>query len=310
LLGLAACGSSGSGSEDAAPDGPFAVGIRRFTFVDSSRPTRENNGVPAKSSRTLKTAVYYPTAGAPREDEIPDAPVVASSARFPLIAFAHGFTGISDAYRLLLHAWAEAGYVVAAPDFPLSSARAEGGPRADDYVNQPADVSFVITQMLALTGVQAGGLDSLIDSQRIGASGQSLGAITTLGVAFNTCCVDPRISAAISLAGRTDPYPGGEYFTGIHTPILLVHGDVDDQLPYAGSVDAFARANPPKFLVTIVGGDHIIPYIAVGLSPLGEPTLQASIAFFDHYLKHERGSLDRLLAVGSLERGRIQSQLD
>jgi hypothetical protein len=46
-----------------------------------------------------------------------------------------------------LSRWAGAGYVVAAPDFPLSNGRAPGGPSFTDFVAQPGDMSFVITPL-------------------------------------------------------------------------------------------------------------------------------------------------------------------
>ena len=51
-------------------------------------------------------------------------------------------------FRALLTAWAAAGYVVAAPLFPLSSSETPGGPDGGDIGNQPGDMSFVIDQML------------------------------------------------------------------------------------------------------------------------------------------------------------------
>jgi len=55
-------------------------------------------------------------------------------------------------YAPLLRAIASAGYVVAAPIFPLTNTHALGGPNEADLVNQPRDVSFVITKLLALNG--------------------------------------------------------------------------------------------------------------------------------------------------------------
>ncbi len=67
---------------------------------------------------------------------------------FPQIVFGHGFAVTPATYYLLLRAWARAGYVVAAPVFPKENAQAPGGPDESDLVNQPRDMSFVITCML------------------------------------------------------------------------------------------------------------------------------------------------------------------
>ena len=108
--------------------GPYAVGVRTETFVDSSRPTDPSNGAPGKPSRTLRTLVLYPAQGEASDRDVPDAPPAAEAAPFPLIEFSHGFTASGPAYTLLLRQFAAAGYVVAAPTFPLSSGGTPGGP--------------------------------------------------------------------------------------------------------------------------------------------------------------------------------------
>ena len=285
LLALTVIGCGGGGSAPmAAPDGPFAVGSASFTFVDHSRPTAENNGVPAKDSRTLRTVVYYPSS---------------ADRRFPLIVFAHGFTGVGRIYNVILQAWAEAGYVVAAPDFPLSSGGTPGGPSSGDYINQPADESFLIDELLEMNGDAASPLYGLIDPQRIGASGQSLGGMTTFGLAFNICCGDSRIRAAVPMAGQLAPFPGGEYDPSIGPPVLIIHGDVDDTVPYSSATEAYDLLLPPKLLLTHLGGGHVSPYVGSRSAPAVAATIESSIAFFDHFLKHERGARERLLDVGT-----------
>ena len=102
--------------------------------------------------------------------------------RFPLIVFSHGYLASGPAYATVLARFVSRGYVVAAPTFPLSSGGAPGGPKGGDYVNQPADVSFVLSKVLRLTRGHHG-LTRTIDRHEIGVAGHSLGAITTLGVA-------------------------------------------------------------------------------------------------------------------------------
>lgn len=295
LLALAAigCGGGGGAPPIAAPDGAFTIASASVTFVDHSRPTAENNGVPGKDSRALRTVVYYP-AGTDR--------------RFPLIVFAHGFTAVGRIYSIILQAWAEAGYVVAAPDFPLSSGGTPGGPVLGDYINQPADESFLIDELLTLNDDASNPLHGLIDPERIGASGQSLGGMTTFGVAFNTCCADPRIDAAVPMAGELVPFPGGEYDPSIGPPVLIIHGDADDTVPYSSATAAYELLLPPKLLLTHLGGGHVAPYVSSRSAPALAATIDASIAFFDHFLKHERGARERLLAVG--ERAGIVLEFD
>lgn len=302
VLTLLGCGGGdGQPAAMAAPDGSFAVGETSVVFVDTSRPTAPNNGVPGKDSRTLPTTVYYPAAGAAGGNARTGAPPV-SGRRFPLIIFAHGFTAVAKIYFVVLQAWAAAGYVVAAPNFPLSSGGTPGGPSSGDYINQPADESFVIDQLLQLNGDPASLLHDLIDAQRIGASGQSLGGMTTFGIAVNTCCRDPRIDAAVPMAGRLVPFPDGGYAPLIAPPVLIIHGDADDTVPYASATEAYDLLLPPKLLLTHKGGGHILPYVGVNDRAAVDATIDASTAFFDLFLKRERGARERLLAVGTRER--------
>ena len=299
LVFAAGCGDGDGGSNtttQAAPDGSFAVGSLNFVFVDTSRPTAANNGVPAKDSRTLRSVVYYPATGMGV-----GAPAV-SGRRFPLIVFAHGFMALARIYGPILQAWGAAGYVVVAPDFPLSSGASPGGPVLEDYVNQPADESFLIDQMLALNDDAASPLHDLIDAERIGVSGHSLGGMTTFGAGFHTCCREPRIDAAVPMAGRLMPFPDGEYDAMIGPPVLIIHGDDDESVAYQDAIDAYAFASPPKLLLTHLGGRHVPPYVGGSDIPALTATIDASTAFFDLYLKNEQGSRERLLEVGTRDR--------
>ncbi len=137
--------------------------------------------------RPLETIVRYPATGS----------------AYPLIVFGHGFALTPAVYARLLRAWTEAGYVVAAPVFPLANAAAPGGPNESDLVNQPRDMSFVITRLLAECSAAG-----KIDPSRIAVAGQSDGAETALAVAYDRRFRDPRVRAAIVLSGAAFPGMG------------------------------------------------------------------------------------------------------
>lgn len=282
LVLLVGCGGGQSVTTN-PPDGSFRVATLALELVDDSRPTAPNGGAPGSDTRTLHTTIYHP-----------DAP-----GRFPLIVFAHGLGAVGPIYSVILQAWAAEGYVVAAPDFPLSRSRAPGGSTADDYVQQPADVSFVIDEMLRLDADATSPLHARVDGAHIGAAGQSLGGLTTFGVTLNTCCRDPRIAAAVPMAGLLWPFSGGDYDGAIAPPTLIIHGDADDTVPYAEALTAYEILDrTPKALLTIRGGGHILPYVGSSDRPAQMAIIDASIAFFDLFLKHERGARARFLAVG------------
>ncbi|MFP5317970.1 MAG: alpha/beta hydrolase family protein [Acidimicrobiia bacterium] len=294
----AGCGGGGSDSGGERSAAEYAVGTRFETFVDESRGTEGREGVEAKPNRTLETFVYYPATGEPGGDPRPDAPAASVAGGFPLVVFSHG-SGVTSPvrYDLLFRSWAAAGYVVVAPKYPLSSTSLPNS--GADVVNQPADVSFVITEMLRRSG-------GLVDGSRIAAAGHSLGAVTTMGVAFNRCCVDSRIRAGIVLAGGKSAFPDDGWFAGMRTPILVVHGDDDRIVRIAAGREVFDAAPPPKAMLTVFGGDHGRPY-GGGLATTDNPERlgatadgptglvnETVVAFLDRYLKDRpRALLDQ-----------------
>ena len=70
---------------------------------------------------------------------------------FPLLVFAPGFLQCSGAYSDLLRAWTSAGYVVAAVNFPRTNCHLGAEAYEADLVNQPQDMSYVLTRLLALS---------------------------------------------------------------------------------------------------------------------------------------------------------------
>jgi dienelactone hydrolase len=162
-------------------------------------------------------------------------------------------------------------------------------PTALDLSNQPKDASFVISQALKE-------FPQLVDGSQIGAAGQSLGGMTTYGLVFNACCRDPRIKAGAVFSGIAAGYPENQYFTGIKTPLLALHGDHDETLPYAQGVAAWKRAEGPKYLVTLVGATHSSDSHG-GTTIRQQAATNAIVDFFDFYLKHDARALARLRAV-------------
>jgi predicted dienelactone hydrolase len=222
-----------------------------------------------------------------------DAPADTEHGPYPLVLMSHGFTALGSVYRAIASQWASAGYVVAAPDYPLSNNKAPGGPVVTDTKNQPADASFVIDQMIA-SDETLFGADGIIDRDHIGAAGHSLGAITTYGLVYSDCCRDRRIDAAISMSGTTILVDAPDhYFHGTTTPLLAVHGDADGTLPYSLEQATYARATKPKFFVTFKGGSHVRPYIG-GDDAQATSFYEFTTAFLDRYLKGDTEGLTRL----------------
>src|SRR5829696_7236606 len=110
--------------------------------------------------RPLPTTVYAPD----------------SATNAPLIVFGHGIVGHPRKFTRLFARWAEACYVVAAPAFPHTNDENPPPYLRDDVANQPADISFILDELLARR---------LGDTERVGVAGYSLGAATVLAVGLH-----------------------------------------------------------------------------------------------------------------------------
>jgi dienelactone hydrolase len=271
----------------ASPAGPqtpspgHAFRVRLFRFVDRSRTIRLPDA--RREPRPLETTVRYPATGGPS----------------PLIVFAHGFALTPATYSRLLGAWTQAGYVVAAPLFPLENADAPGGPNESDLVNQPRDVSFVISRLLALNVRPGGVLEGRIDPSQIAVAGHSDGGVTALAVADDRRFRDRRVRAAIVMSGAA--LRGMGPFPRSGPPLLAVQGTADTINAPATTADFFRLARRPKFLLWLIGSSHRSPYTDQ------EPQLgiveRATVAFLDHYLKgRPLGAFDKVARRPGLTR--------
>jgi fermentation-respiration switch protein FrsA (DUF1100 family) len=236
----------------------------------------------APQPRRLVTIVRYPLA----------------PGTFPLIIFGHGFAVTPRIYASLLTAWARAGYVVAAPVFPLGNENAPGGPNERDLVNQPRDMSFVITRLLALSAARHGPLAGAIDPRRIAVSGQSDGGNTALTAAYDSQFRDPRIRAAAILSGMEIPGVGGYDFPAPSPPLLATQGLADTINPPPYTYAFFNLAPPPKYLLTLAGAPHLGPY--TDERPQLQIVERVTIRFFDAYLKGIHSALGRMRAAGNV----------
>jgi fermentation-respiration switch protein FrsA (DUF1100 family) len=261
------------------------VGIVTLDLEDPSRPTPAAGSAPAMAGRHLATTVRYPVDGAASPAETAAATPSRNAGPFPLIVFGHGYDSSPEVYAGLLHAWASAGYVVAAPSFPRATA---GGPLDEsDLASEPADMSYVISATLASPFV-----GSVVDRARIGVAGHSDGADAALGAGYNSCCIDRRIRADVVMAADEHEYAGGWYDFAGAPPILVEQADGDViNVPSLGE-RIYADARSPKYLLWVVGGTHIgpvttdVPRLAV--------VEAATTAFFDLYLKGDATGAARL----------------
>jgi hypothetical protein len=290
----------------AASDTPrtFAVGTRSLTFVDSSRTTSPNGSFGGAPDRTLPTPFWYPADGAAGGGPTPDAPPDRGHGPYPLVVFAHGYAVTPDFYAPLLARWAAAGYVVAAPVYPILSG-SDGGASHVDYEKTFGDTSFVIDQVLALGGGDP--LSGLVDPKRIAAAGHSDGEVVSFGVGFLECCRDPRIKSVIAMAGDL-ANANNPHVRDTGTPILHIMEVNDEYDPYPHSIQ-WDRDNltAPRWMVSL-NSSHVPPYTQPG-DPAFELVSTITVDFLDGTLRDRPARLDDLAAavaaqpdVGTLER--------
>jgi dienelactone hydrolase len=271
---LAACFMIASGASASVRDvRTYAIASTTIDFTDHSRSTPPNNGIPAVPSRSLRTLIVYPhLSGRPGE--------------FPLIVYSHGFGATAASATPTLDALASHGYVVAAPDFPLSTTGLPGSLDLFDFKNQPGDVSFVITEMLKQNASRGSPVYHRIEAHQIGVMGHSLGAVTTLAVSYNSCCRDHRIRAVVEMDGELNVPIGppgqfaGNYFKGHNAPLLVVNGTKDTLAHYPVSRTIYAKAAAPKYFLTLIGA----PHDGFATEPWSPTVNKTVAAFFDRYL--------------------------
>jgi predicted dienelactone hydrolase len=263
VLGVAL--SAQAASSPAETLGRRAVLPSVLHLVDKSRKIRLPDG--REVPRPVTTYLWYP-------------PSADRTRPSPLVVFGHGFATTPFRYRRLLRAWAAAGYLVAAPLFPLGNAHAPGGPDESDIVNQPRDMSFVIGRLLAASASPASPLHGLVDPGRIAVAGQSDGAETAFATAYQRPWHDRRVRVAVILSGAE---LGGRVRLVSHTvPLLAVQGTADRINPPVYTFHLFHAVGRPKFLLLLQHARHLGPYTLPGARLAAVE--QVSIAFFDHYL--------------------------
>jgi predicted dienelactone hydrolase len=264
----------------AAP-GPFQVGVRTVTYEDRRRP--KPDGTP----RLLVTEIWYPatqdTKGQPTvsydikerfTDEqramlvaagdvplletsaVRDAPPAQSHGPFPLVVFSHGQGAIrwqSTFYTVLL---ASHGYVVVSPDH-------EGGTLDFAVRNQlqdvgigiatrPADVQFLITAYQRLP--ESDPLFGLVDPEKVGVTGHSFGALTSLRVA----AIDKRVKVIVPQAPpSTDLFFVDLGMPDLGIPVMVQGARQDRTLKWDEHVAPTWNAmRKPRWLLDITEGGH------------------------------------------------------
>lgn len=315
----------------AAETAGFPIGEKHVTYTDESRPIKASMGFAGSPTRRLDVLVWYPAtkAGA-------DAPI-ARGGPWPLLLFSHGTYGHADGFMHIVRELVANGYVVAAPDYPLTSRNAWTrikGPDISDVSQQVKDVRFLLDRMTADPAVAPA-----IDKDRISIGGHSLGAVTSYFLSYGVQTRDPRVKAAV-LVGAGDPVQAalsqdmGLFGTGhaaVPLPVLFLSAEKDVFAGLMGRAHAaYWRVEAPKYEVMIKRGSHVWFHAEMERHPEGKNpdclffermgpgmrvpgcegpaemidpvrqqaiTLAAVRSFLDGYLKKDTAALARLRGI-------------
>jgi predicted dienelactone hydrolase len=304
------------------------IGVRHESFVDQTRPIKASTGFDGAPTRRIDVVIWYPADGGSADVSPPKA------GPWPLVVYSHGTWGYAGNASFVCEDLARRGYVVVAPNYPLTSQTSfTRVAQADlsDVVNQVRDVGFVIDRSLADPV-----FGPAIDQNKIGTMGHSLGAVTSYFASFGGQRRDPRIAATI-LTGAADPVQaalstdmglGGTWHAAVSVPVLFISAEKDILARMMGRPYApYSRLEKPKYEVMIKGGVHVwfhdgdeqpadgknpdclfferqqpamvVPGCEersplIGAAKQQEITLAATREFFDAYLKGAPGARARL----------------
>ncbi|MBL8519296.1 MAG: dienelactone hydrolase [Betaproteobacteria bacterium] len=253
-------------AEGAQPTVPAYDAPGAFSVNASDETWRD-----AKRERDVPVKVYAP---ASRDEQ----------ATFPVVLFSHGLGGSREAGRLWAAHWASHGFIVlalqhAGSDEGLWKDRAagnieanlKGGMTFSNLALRVGDVRFAIDEI----GRRAQASESpwkRADPARIGMSGHSFGAQTTLAVTgqkspglSGQAGLEPRIRAAIALSPNArNKMNLPRQFGDIRVPFFSVTGTEDGSVLGDGTTwqdRTLPHEHMPdggKYLVVYDGADHMV----------------------------------------------------
>jgi predicted dienelactone hydrolase len=243
----------------------------------------------------------------------------------PVVIFSHGLGGNRDGAEYLLRHLAENGYVTVAvqhagSDTPAVFGAAMAGGNFDQSkmnegireattpsaaADRFRDIPFAIDELEKMNAGDAH-LKGKLDMSRLGMSGHSYGAVTTLALAGQSfgpgarlSFADRRVKAAIAYSpNKSKQGDPAEQFESVRIPTFHMTG-TQDKNPLDNSDPVENRQvpyrnikNADKYLLVFTGGDHMIfsgRRFQEGPRP-GDDAFHAliqksSLAYWDAYLK-------------------------
>lgn len=246
----------------------------------------------------LKAAIWYPSgapsaAGATYNSSMSGDAILNAApmncGNYPTIVFSHGVGACGTQAAFLMEGLARRGYIIVAPDHLDALCSVDGGTARGPYpanpnpANTSYDPSFTdshlwndsthadrrndIQTLMSYLGTSL--FNPIMDQNRLGLAGHSLGGYTTLGLAGGwNSWRDSRFKAALLLSPYLLPYllpyPTTNVFAGIQIPVMYQGGTLDTGItPYVAgprapyTVGAYDASNATKYFLEITGAGHL-----------------------------------------------------
>ncbi len=269
----------------------FSVGVVSQTIDEPANP---QFGTP----RQILTYIRYPVGLQAGTGELADARPDLQDGPYPVVIFSQGFDLSLASYAQLMDAWVQAGFIVVAPEYPYTDPSYPLGVDRSDLVNHARDLNFVISTVVEDSKSVGSVLYELVNTREIAVAGQSDGGDVSVTSAFNTCCQDSAIKAAMILSGAEYASFGGKYFTGTSSlPLLVTQGTQDTINPPECSVEIYNQALAPKDYLELIGADHLAPYTQSG--QYLSITEQVTTDFLKEYLLGDTFAQGQMTVAGN-----------
>lgn len=218
----------------------------------------------------------------------------ASSERQPVLLFSHGYRGCATQSRFLMEAFANAGYLVFAPnhrdascgrmnvlDKPPVSFRAPEAWNDQAFRDRAADLRRLRDAIGSDERFRA-----RADLFRVGLVGHSLGGYTVLGMAGAWPAWKLEgVRAVLALSPYSQPFIVHHTLEGLAVPVMYQGGTRDfGTTPAIRKVSgAYDQSPAPKYLVEFDGAGHFA-WTNAGVAKRSS-IVGYSVAFLDRYVK-------------------------
>jgi dienelactone hydrolase len=218
-----------------------------------------------------------------------------SDATHPVIVFSHGFLGCATQSRFLMEAFAEAGYLVFAPNHrdALCVGDEVSWPKRamlpwqtaaqwtdSDFRDRADDIVRVLTSLRTEERFRGN-----VDLSHIGLVGHSLGGYTVLGLsgAWPSWQL-AGVSAVLALSPYVEPFVEQKTLGRLAVPVMYQGGSLDFMAtPLHKASGAYDQSPSPKYLVEFDLASHWA-WTNIGFGVQDRIVLY-SLAFMDAYVR-------------------------